>query len=29
VDKKASRREKSLPQKCINSFLAHKLSHDR
>jgi hypothetical protein len=29
VDKKASRREKSLPQKCINSFLAHKLSHYR
>ena len=26
VDKKALRREKSLPQKCINSFLAHKLS---
>ena len=28
-DKKASIMKKSLPQKCINSFLAHKLSHDR
>jgi hypothetical protein len=28
-DKKASRRQKSLPQQCINSFLPHKLSHDR
>ena len=28
-DKKASRTKKSLGHKCINSFLAHKLSHDR
>ena len=29
VDKKASSTKKSLGQQCINSFLAHKLSHDR
>jgi hypothetical protein len=28
VDKKASSTKKSLGQQCINSFLAHKLSHD-
>jgi hypothetical protein len=29
VGQKNSRMKKSLPQKCINFFLAHKLSHDR
>jgi hypothetical protein len=29
VDKKASSTKKSLGQQCTNSFLAHKLSHDR
>jgi hypothetical protein len=28
VDKKASGRQKSLPQKCINSLVSHNLSHD-
>ncbi len=29
VGQKTVGHEKSLPQICINSFLAHKLSHDR
>jgi hypothetical protein len=29
VGQKSISHKKSLPQKCINSFLAHKLSHDR